>query len=114
MIADAVHSFLHMLPSGRIIGKYLFDQFQFHQILQIDTDLGPGKSGIFIDIIKFMAASRKGRQDRLIDIELPEFLRQNPPAFPAQYACGGKDRLTDIILQAFRRRHTLPQSRIPA
>ena len=41
MIGDPVDPFLCRRFSFCIIGKHLFCNFQFHEILQINADLGP-------------------------------------------------------------------------
>ena len=58
-------------------GQHLLHQLQFHQILQIYTDLGPGKSGMCIHIVQFSMSSVCQRcQNGVINCRLPQFLRQ--------------------------------------
>lgn len=58
-------------------GQHLLHQLQFHQILQIYTDLGPGKSGMCIHIVQFSMSSVCQRcQNGVINCRLPRFLRQ--------------------------------------
>ena len=58
-------------------GQYFFHQLQFHQILQIDTDLRPGESGTGIHSIQLaVLLICYGGKDGIVDSSLPQFFRQ--------------------------------------